>query len=516
MTLPSPAAPLSPRSALLFLNSFRTALLLVLLLMSLVPAKDGGTLLLANPAFYLWSSSYAVLIALWFILRTGRLALTLQLTLAIAADIAMIVLLMGMNDGIRGGYGVLLLPYLAVAALLSSGRYALFYAAIATLALFGYVGIEYSLERGQASDLLSSAALAATGFITAIVTWRLGRIARDSEALAVHRGGEIANLNRLNELILQSQRDAVLVLNTSGLLQQFNQQAQHYFADIRRGQQIVELLPLVERWRQHGSLAAPLHIECQVGGQQLVGRMVPVQVDQVHGLVLFMRDQVDLAEEAKRIKLAALGRLTANIAHEIRNPLAAISHAAELLQEEERDPAKLRLNHIIQHHSQRINAIVAEVLLLNRRDRMQAETIFLPTFLHELLEHFGLAQAQAAAAIHCHCPPQISIRFDRGHLSQILTNLLNNAWRHASQQTGSVCIEVNADTQQTMLQVRDDGPGLSASAQVHLFEPFFTTEHSGTGLGLYIARELAEANDAQLDYCPPGGVFQLSCHKTYG
>lgn len=508
--------PLTPRSALVFINSFRAALLLVLLAMSLFANRDGESLVAGGKVFYLWSGVYAVLIGAWFLLRDGRLAHTLQLTLAIAADIGMIVLLMGINDGVRSGYGILLLPYLAVAGLLSSGRYALFYASIATLMLLSAVGVEQYLGIGRGSDFYYSALLATAGFVTSIVTWKLGRVARDSEALATRRGGEIANLNRLNELVLQSQRDAVVVLDESGLLRQFNNQAARYFSGMRRGQVVADLLPLVERWRQNGYPPNPGFIDRNIRGRQLVGRMVPVLVGDDRALLLFMRDMADMAEEGKRIKLAALGRLTANIAHEIRNPLSAIHHAADLLAEDETDPARQRLIRIVQGNSKRINHMVQEVLALNRRDRIKPEAIRLRPFLDDLLDHFGMVEASAAGAVDCVCQPQAAAQFDRGHFSQILNNLLANAWRYSSKQPGAVRIEVAAVENHLTIKVMDDGPGMSEDAQARLFEPFFTTESAGTGLGLYIARELAEANDARLDYCPPGGVFRLICHKAYG
>ncbi|WP_019103404.1 sensor histidine kinase [Chromobacterium haemolyticum] len=512
-----PPTPLTPRSGLVFINSFRAALLLVLLTMSLFANREGESLVAGGKAFYLWSGVYAALIGAWFLLRNGRLAHTLQLTLAIAADIAMIVLLMGINDGVRSGYGILLLPYLAVAGLLSSGRYALFYASIATLILLSFVGVEQYLGIGRGSDFYYSALLATAGFITSIVTWKLGRVARDSEALATRRGGEIANLNRLNELVLQSQRDAVVVLAPSGLLRQFNNQAARYFGAMRRGHPVPELLPLVERWRHNGCPPNPSFIDRNIRGRQLVGRMVPVLVGDDHALLLFMRDMADMAEEGKRVKLAALGRLTANIAHEIRNPLSAINHAADLLAEDETDPARQRLIRIVQGNSKRINHMVQEVLALNRRDRIKPEPIRLQPFLDELLDHFGVVEAAAAGAICCVYQAQAAaVQFDRGHFGQILNNLLANAWRYSSKQPGAVRIEVGEVENHLTIKVMDDGPGMSEDAQARLFEPFFTTESAGTGLGLYIARELAEANDARLDYCPPGGVFRLICHKAYG
>ncbi|UTH75822.1 nitrogen regulation protein NR(II) [Chromobacterium sp. IIBBL 290-4] len=516
MRRPAQQQTLSPRAALLFFNGFRAVLLLVLFSMSLIPGTDGLPLIEGGRHFYFWAGVYALLISGWFLLREGSLGHTLQLTLAIAADIAMMVWLMAMNDGIHGGFGLLLLPYLAAAGLLSTGRYALFYAAIATLMLLGYVGAAHQLDQARSSDLSYGALLAAGCFVTAIATWHLGRMARASEALAAQRGGEIANLNHLNELILQSQRDAVVVLDEAGHLRQFNLQAERYFSRLCRGQPMPELLPLVRRWQQSGYPALSTFVEHNVRGRLLLGRLVPVPVPEgeVRGVVLFMRDMADMAEESKRMKLAALGRLTANIAHEIRNPLAAISHAGDLLAEDDDDPARQRLLRIVRDNTRRINGMVEDVLILGRRDRVKRETIALGPFIEQLLEHFAMSQPEAAGAVLCQLP-DCRLLFDRGHLTQILGNLLANAWRHGSRAVGSVRLEGGVAEGALILRVMDDGPGVAEADQAHLFEPFFTTENAGSGLGLYIARELAEANDARLDYIPPDGVFRLIGHLAH-
>ncbi|BBF87621.1 signal transduction histidine kinase [Aquitalea magnusonii] len=510
--------PLTPRKALAFVNGFRALMLLVLLFMSMLQGTEGQPLVDGGARFYLWSVVYGALILCWFVLRTGKIAHTLQLSLAIAADILMIVLLMGMNGGVKSGYGMLLLPYLAVAGLLSSGRYALFYASIATASLFAYVGYEHVSNQmlfGSTTDLFQTGLLSLAGFVTSVVTYQLAKVARESEELALRRGGEIANLNRLNELVLQSQRDAVIVLDETGTVRQFNAQAVRYFPGMQRGILLPELTSVVERWRINSHSPMPVFVERNVRGRQLAGRMVPILAGDLRGVVMFLRDMADMAEEAKRIKLAALGRLTANIAHEIRNPLAAISHAGDLLAESAEDPATQRLTRIVRDNAKRINGLVEEVLMLGRRDRVKTETIKLSQFLADFLEQFGMAQPEAAGRILPIFYSTASVYFDRGHLEQILSNLVANAWRHSSRVHGAVRIEISQMESQVLIRVFDDGPGMSEDAQAHLFEPFFTTESSGTGLGLYIARELAEANDARLDYIPPGGVFRLSCHHAY-
>ena len=510
--------PLTPRNVLGFVNGFRAMMLLVLLLTSMLQGSDGQRLVDGGGRFYLWAAIYGALIACWFVLRGGKIAHTLQLSLAIATDILMIVLLMGINGGVKSGYGMLLLPYLAVAGLLSSGRYALFYASIATASLFGYLGVEryrHEMLFGGTADLFQTGLLSLAGFVTSVVTYQLARMARESEELASRRGGEIANLNRLNELVLQSQRDAVIVLDETGTVRQFNAQAVRYFPGMQRGVLLPELIPVVERWRLNSYSSMPVFVERNVRGRQLVGRMVPILTGDLRGVVVFLRDMADSAEEAKRIKLAALGRLTANIAHEIRNPLAAIAHAGDLLAEGVEDPATQRLTRIVRDNAKRINGLVEEVLMLGRRDRVRTETIKLSQFLAEFLDQFGMAQPEAAGRILTVFHSSSSVYFDRGHLQQILSNLVANAWRHSTRVHGAVYIEVSQADSQVVIRVIDDGAGMDEAAQSHLFEPFFTTESTGTGLGLYIARELAEANDARLDYVPPGGVFRLSCHHAY-
>jgi two-component system sensor histidine kinase PilS (NtrC family) len=197
--------------------------------------------------------------------------------------------------------------------------------------------------------------------------------------------------------VLQSQRDAVIVLDETGTVRQFNAQAVRYFPNMQRGILLPEL-PMVERWRINSHSPMPVFVERNVRGRQLAGRMVPILAGDLRGVVMFLRDMADMAEEAKRIKLAALGRLTANIAHEIRNPLAAISHAGDLLAEGGRCRHE-RLTRIVRDNAKRINGLVEEVLMLGRRDRVKTETIKLSPFLADFLDQFGMAQPEAAGRI---------------------------------------------------------------------------------------------------------------------
>lgn len=501
-----------PMEKMLFIvNSFRAMVVIVLVFMSFLRDVYGNPLV-GGAGFVPWVVAYIILIVGAYLWPTQRLVNTVWITVGSLIDIVMIVLLMSIAGGVRSGYGMLLLPFLAMSSLPVSGRHAMFYAAFAALSLLVSVGMDY-WQGGvnDSGDVFQTGLLALICFVVSGVTWQLARTARGAAMLATARGNEIANLNRLNALALQGLREAVLVMSDDGRVAQFNTQAKRFFPQLEHGLVLESVRPLLERWRKQPK--APMLVDHQVSNFRLSGRLVPVTDGSDAVLVLFLRDTADIAESALRVKLAALGRLTANIAHEIRNPLSAINHAADLLSEQASDPTDQRLARMICDNAKRIDRLVEEVLALNRRDRIRPEVFNLKDWLQEFMNEFRLAHpdmpVDGVILRHKGAP---SVRFDRGHLHQIIWNLTANAWRHSSKQSRSVILELMPRGENLLcLNVRDDGPGVSELQQSNLFEPFYTTVSTGTGLGLYIARELAEANGARLEYIPPGGCFRITC-----
>jgi two-component system sensor histidine kinase PilS (NtrC family) len=230
--------------------------------------------------------------------------------------------------------------------------------------------------------------------------------------------------------------------------------------------------------------------------------------------VLVLEDQSQAEQAAQRLKLAALGRLTANIAHEIRNPLSAISHAAQLLQEEAPSATQARLAGIIENNAHRLDRLVEEVLTLNRRDRLRPAPIDSPA-LGAMIDELRQTEEIPASAVIVRMPDDVHFQFDPDHLRQILWNLLRNAWRFSTRQAASIRVTVKTTGENVQLEIHDDGPGVSTDQQGKLFEPFCTTDAQGTGLGLFLARELAEANRATLAYMSgaPGACFRLSVQQ---
>jgi two-component system sensor histidine kinase PilS (NtrC family) len=236
------------------------------------------------------------------------------------------------------------------------------------------------------------------------------------------------------------------------------------------------------------------------------------------GAVVFIQDVSQLQSKAQQAKLAALGRLTANIAHEIRNPLSAISHANQLLQEEERLSAPTsRILQIIEDNIQRIDQIIQDVLKLNRRNRTDLEEIELNEFLTDFYTQFCADEKIPTA--HFQLGPLLKkqiITFDKSHLTQILWNLCKNGWEHGQQKCNSLNLNYRSLAGNGIsIQITDDGNGIVEKDRSRLFEPFFTTKTSGNGLGLYISRELAEANGASLQYQPltQGSAFVVHVKK---
>ena len=244
---------------------------------------------------------------------------------------------------------------------------------------------------------------------------------------------------------------------------------------------------------------------------------MPINQMRRAGAVIFIQNWGQIQSAAQQTKLAALGRLTANIAHEIRNPLSAISHATQLLQEDDALATHARILQIITDNIGRIDKIIKDVLELNRRDRTQKETILLNQFLTDFHRQFcaieKIPTSQFSLTLNLgKNKPNILVQFDQRHLIQILWNVCKNAWEHSQKstvaKTPSLQLNVSEITDSTInIEIIDDGQGVAEQDRAKLFEPFFTTKTTGNGLGLFISRELAEANGASLHY-------QMGSHDT--
>ena len=438
-------------------------------------------------------------------LRQPRLGL--QLAFQLGTDIACVTVLSHASGGVQSNLGLLLLVSLAAAGLISRGRTTLFFAALASLSVLLQHSYAVLTLDAEVALYLQAGLLSIVYFAVAWLAHTLAKYAIASEKLAAMRGLDLANMAESNRLVIQDMPDGVLVVDGHGVLRQYNPSAERllgYAFSTAGSITLAQCSPLLadrfEIWRQNQGRGYEV-LRLPVTHRQVRVRFLPVQREGFWGAVVFLEDMQRVQAQAQQIKLAALGRLTANIAHEVRNPLSAISYATELLREEIHEPAQERLFQIILDNTARLNRIVLDVMQLNRRDRVQSEAINLA----EKLKHFidglhhteGVAQEVFIIDVGADCV----VNFDRGHFEQVLWNLCRNALRYCNKQPGSVKLRAQrADNGRVALDVVNNGPQIDAEIVQQLFEPFFTTSVGGTGLGLYLARELCEANGATLEY----------------
>jgi two-component system, NtrC family, sensor histidine kinase PilS len=505
--------------SLRYFNLYRLAVATLFLGLSLV-YEDALNLGSHSLALFRYACAAYLLLAVLFhaVLRNVRELFNLQLSLHACADVAAITLLMNASGGMRSGLGTMLVVSLIGAAIVAPRRLSFLYAALATIALLLEQAYWVLAQDAPASAFVQPGLLAMGCFAASGVTgWLAARVAAN-ERLAVLRGRELRTQTRVNQLVLQDMHDGVLVLDPEGRVVQHNPQAQRLLrAERLLGANIAQLLPeFAGRWRSWRAGAAPsAAAELALSGRDIGLRLLDTGTEEGFSL-LFVEDTTRARDQAQQLKLAALGRLTANIAHEIRNPLAAISHATELLQEGRDAEDRDRLTRIIHDNTLRLERLVSDVLQLNRRDRMSADPIRLHPWLREFLAEFVANEAAAAERFAIDASADAWIEFDREHLRQVLWNLLRNAARYAGPQSGAVRIALRGYGDLVELSVIDNGPGVPSARQGQLFEPFFTTEAKGTGLGLYLARELCAANRATLEYVgdSAGAHFRILCREA--
>lgn len=447
-----------------------------------------------------------------------------QLTGQVIGDIVFIVLLMNAGGGVRSGLGLLLVVAVAGASLITQGRLALFYAALASIALLLEQSWRILTDSENAGDYTHSAMLSLSCFATAWLAHTFARRTQQSEALASRRGIDLENLAQINQLVIRDMQDGVIVVDHDMRIRHHNHRAETLLGvssvewkELALDTFAPGVARLHEGWTNGSAEGSQV---LAINGTEVLLRFVPVGAERKRGAVVFIEDWSRVQAEARQLKLAALGRLTANIAHEIRNPLSSISHASQLLQEDKQDPMSRRLLQIIQDNVERLDHIVKDVLQLSRRDRSHRETVMLADFLEGFREQFCRVEKipPDGFALSIESATATATVFDRDHLHQILWNLCRNGWRHGRQWSGSLRVSLSISTASRLeLEVADDGPGISPEVRAHLFEPFFTTEAGGTGLGLYICRELCEANGVGLDYVESshGARFVIYLKRQY-
>ncbi len=490
------------------------------------------------PSYYLYAETCIayVLVAIAFAALSFyvRKRFLLQVVLQISIDIAVISVLYLTAGGARSGLVILYLFPLAGAAILAPLTLSLLSASLVALFLLGET--LYQVFAGDRSLPLTQAGLyGAVFFAIVLVVSRLAAKLIGQEELAARRGADLQIQQAINQIVMADVEDGILVVGRDGRVFTGNPAALFMLglAAEQRDFRLADnpaLAPIGQAfvaWLQQSAnplgksaprtayvTVKPQHEQAGEGhstawsGRRDLSAHLKLRFARVdtpdeaaERCVIFMQDVTAIENQAQQLKLASMGRLTASIAHEVRNPLSAIGHATALLAEDLGEPGHVRLLKIVSDNVTRVNRMVEDILQLSRKVQPNSDPLHLTGFLSELKTEFQETHDLRDDMMWLGNTDVTPVRFDPLHLREVLVNLLTNAVRYASGGEGSIRLYAVSDTAGRMeLHVQDDGPGITPDVRAHLFEPFYTTSNKGTGLGLYLARELCLNNEATLDY----------------
>jgi two-component system sensor histidine kinase PilS (NtrC family) len=458
------------------------------------------------------------------LVRHRLAAAGIQTVLQSAVDLVVLMLIVHACGGVASGLGLLLLVPVGGLAFLLPTRSALFLAALAALAILGdtiFQELSRPIDIGAyATAGLLGAVLFTIAGAASVVASRM----RESEDLVRQKDLDLADLAELSQYIVQHLRESLLVVDPADKIRLINESAAQILGDVDAvpgalvGEVSPRLLYSLSTWRQRaGGVGSPASFVAADGARLIQPHFAPLGEEPHGATLIFLEDTSLMAERIQQSKLASLGRLSASIAHEIRNPVGAMSHAGQLLAE---SPAlgavERRLTDIIRNNSQRVSTIINNVLQLSRREATRPERLTLNAWLDDFVGEFCETMQVPAEHIALRVEGgDLEVRFDPSHLHQVVWNLCDNSIKYGQAASGPR-VEIRVGRlkpyDRPYLEVADRGAGIETSLVDRIFEPFFTGRKGGTGLGLFIARELAQLNRAVLLYEPRaegGSLFRI-------
>jgi two-component system sensor histidine kinase PilS (NtrC family) len=498
------------RRALHYLNGFRVLLAPALLALAFsqfaLDLTPGYKLFLSQAAALTYAGATGVFLTVH--LRRSTPAQELA-SFSLATDLIIVSIILHCFGGIESGLVILLLFTVGIAGLLLPLRTALLFASLVTIGLV--IDAAVATRSSPVTTVAVQAGLyGIAAFVTALGCSLLGRWGREYQLLAERRGVDLANLEQINELIIHRMRSGVLVVDATCRIRQMNESAWYLLGNPPVSERNLRVIspPLAERldrWRSSGKTEDE-GLLLQATQVAVVPRMLAMPGLDKDATLIFLEDTSVVSRRARDLAQASLARLSASIAHEIRNPLGALSHAAQLLGESDQLPTSdQKLVKMILNHSARMNDIVENVLKLSRRERARVEAVNLVTWARRIANEFRRQRGLPEEQVRLEAPSAaIMVLVDPGQLAQAVWNLMENALKHArtGDRTPVITLRVSPirGHREMALDILDDGPGIPLEKRSQIFEPFFTTHKQGSGLGLYLARQICDANQAPLEY----------------
>jgi len=453
---------------------------------------------------------------------TKRYSYQMLTVISVMIDILFLTFMISFNPSLIISYGILMNIVIAAGSVIVIGRLSLLLAAWASICVLATElirswNIDFTLD-----DLQKTGFLCSTFFVIAIITYALSRRIRASEKIARQREQDVNVLQNINALIVQNMEQGVLVVDEADRIINSNQAAWYLLASApRQGKPMLadisqDLMACLSTWRKDSNMLVSQAIIENLGVMPKFRALAGSKGDR-KATIIILEDAAAASQKAQQIKLASLGRLTASIAHEIRNPLSAISQASQILDENIKQEKEDKLLEIIKSNCVRVNEIIESILQLSRRKESTPNKINLLSWINDFINNLKQQYSEQLNIELITKTNNAFIFFDQNQLHQILQNLCENGLYYSKENIGksaiSIVIDKDIKIDKIFIDIIDFGKGIDEDKVNYIFEPFYTSKKQGTGLGLYIARELCQTNNAKLQYIKTNN--NESCFRIY-
>ncbi len=441
---------------------------------------------------------------------------------AFIVDIVVAMILIYTLNSLSIGTGMLLVFWCCAAAVILPRGFAFTLAAASSIFIIAFTAWGMLYSDGVTHDLLTAGIYAASCFFGALIFSALARWNQQYELLAEQNVVDLRNMEQINEIVIRRMRTGVVVVDHAGEIRLMNESAWFLLgspdsANTNLSAVAPRLMKLLRRW--HTGKKVTDEPESLVPGHSpVIPQFIRIPGTHNEATLVFLQDTSKVSRQASTIATETLAKLSGSIAHEIRNPLAAIVNASELMQESEKiNPEDQQLLKIINTQGERINSIIENILQLARQKRSRPEVIQLNLELQSLVTEYRQMMPKNGLKITLNLLPQPTyVLFDRSQFQQVIHQLLENAVTHASQSDQQTLVSISLDTKHgsdhIILDFEDNGPGISANMMAKIFEPFYSSHQQGSGLGLYIIQQLCSINQTELSAISSdgsGALFRL-------